>query len=104
MDANCNTRLGAFLKLTRQRIHPNAPNLGSFERLASRRGRVVTQEEVAEAVHVSRQWYASLESGAVRASTRLLARIAETMMLSPEERMMLNRLALPEIFNERSAA
>jgi DNA-binding XRE family transcriptional regulator len=104
MHAQQTAHLGEFLRVLRQRIHPDASRLGEFDRLPSRRGRAVTQEEIAEAVQVSRQWYVSLESGAVRASTRLLARIAETLMLTAEERIMLHRLALPEMFlYEKSA-
>ena len=90
--------LGVFLKSLRLRIDRQADQLGPYRRLPSRRGRVASQEEIAEAVEVSRGWYSLLESGAsIRASTRLLSRIAEALGLSEEERAELFRLAVPEI-------
>lgn len=90
--------LGAFLKAMRQRVDPDLDRLGSYERLPARRGRSVTQEEVAEAVGVSRGWYSLLESGAsMRASTDLLARVADALMLAEDERSDLFRLARPEL-------
>lgn len=91
--------LGAFLKLMRQRIPPDAVRLGANKRLPIRRGRRVTQEEMAEAVGVSRNWYRRLESGAgERPSTKLLARLAEALGLGTEERATFFALALPEIW------
>ena len=90
--------LGVFLKALRLRIDRQADRLGPYRRLPSRRGRIASQEEIAEAVEVSRGWYSLLESGAeIRASTRLLARIAEVLGLSEDERAELFRLAVPEI-------
>ncbi len=67
-------------------------------RQPARRGKVVTQEELAEAIGVSRVWYAMLESGtALKTSPRLLTRLAEVLALSDERRAVLFRLALPEI-------
>src|ERR1700722_2333759 len=78
---------GVFLRSLRKRINRSAEYLGYYRRLPTRRGLRVSQEELAEAANVSRNWYAILESGAkVRASTRLLARIADALMLSAEER------------------
>jgi transcriptional regulator with XRE-family HTH domain len=94
------TALGGFLKSLRLRIDRNAEALGPHRRLPARRGRLPSQEEIAEALEVSRGWYGLLESGAnIRASTRLLARIAETLMLSDEERAELFRLAVPELYS-----
>ena len=53
--------LGAFLKAMRQRIDRDLDRLGDYERLPGRRGRVVSQEELAEAVEVNRGWYGLLE-------------------------------------------
>ncbi len=90
--------LSIFLKSLRLRIDRGADQLGPYKRLPSRRGRPASQEEIAEAVEVSRGWYGLLESGAsIRASPRLLARIAETLMLSEAERAELFRLAIPEV-------
>jgi transcriptional regulator with XRE-family HTH domain len=73
------------------------PALGPWERLPIRHGRPVTQEELAEAVGVSRNWYRQLESGAVRASTKLLDRLAKVFAFTPEERTKLFVLGIPEI-------
>jgi DNA-binding XRE family transcriptional regulator len=90
--------LRAFLKELRQRIRPDACELGAHVRLPSRRGKPVTQEELAEAIGVSRAWYAMLESGAtVRVSTRLLDRLSRALMLTIHERAVLFCLAIPEL-------
>jgi DNA-binding XRE family transcriptional regulator len=90
--------LASFLKMRRQRIPPDAVALGSWERLPVRRGRPVSQEEIAEAVGISRNWYRRLESGdPPRASTKLLNRIAEAFGFTPEERTNLFVLAIPEL-------
>jgi DNA-binding XRE family transcriptional regulator len=90
--------LGTFLKMLRGRIPPDAATLGRYQRLPVRRGRRVTQEEIAELVGVTRGWYRLLESGAsVRASMKLLDRLAQALVLTPDERMMLFTLAIPEM-------
>lgn len=82
----------------RRRIDPDSVMLGTFERPGSRRGRPVTQEEVAEAIGTSRVWYAMLESDAsVRSSAQLLGRIADVLMLDLHERANLFSSAIPEI-------
>ena len=89
---------GAFLKEQRRRIPRDARSLGRYLRLPARRGKVVTQEEFAEAIGVSRVWYAMLESGAaLNASPRLLARLADALDLPDESRNVLFKLALPEL-------
>ncbi len=94
---------GAYLRKLRQRIPPQTATLGSWKRLPIRRGRAVTQEEIAEAVGVSRNWYRRLESGAgVRASMKLLDRLANTMVFTPTERTTLFVLAIPEMGYQRS--
>ena len=61
-------------------------------------GKAVTQEEVAEAVGITRQWYSLLEGNApVRVSPSVLARVADALMMDFAERMALFRLVLPEI-------
>jgi transcriptional regulator with XRE-family HTH domain len=95
---------GAFLKDQRRRIPRDAVALGGYLRLPARLGKFVTQEEVAEAVGVSRVWYAMLESGkAVKTSPRLLGRIAEALHLAPEHREILFDLALPDLSTSFSA-
>jgi transcriptional regulator with XRE-family HTH domain len=88
---------GAFLKEQRRRIPRDASFLGRYARLPARHGKFVTQEELAEAIGVSRVWYAMLESGtALKTSSRLLARLAEALGLSDEGRQVLFKLALPK--------
>jgi transcriptional regulator with XRE-family HTH domain len=91
--------LAAFLKQCRARIHFEARALGPYLRFQTRIGKVVTQEEVAEAVGISRQWYALLESGSrrIRVSPPVLGRIAEALMLNSAERSALFQLAVPEL-------
>jgi transcriptional regulator with XRE-family HTH domain len=91
-------RLGTLLKRCRTRIDLERRSLGSFSRLASRIGKPPSQEEVSEAVGITRQWYAMMETNRpVRVSTRVLARIADVLMMDVSERAALFRLALPEL-------
>lgn len=90
--------LGEHLRMLRERIPATAQMLGPHPRLAVRRGRRVTQEEIAEVVGVSRGWYRRLECGAgARASIKLLARLSDALMLTAGERTALFVLALPEM-------
>jgi transcriptional regulator with XRE-family HTH domain len=90
--------VGAFLKEQRRRIPRDAHSLGRYERPPARHGRVLTQEELAEAIGASRVWYAMLESeAALNTSPRLLARLADVLELSDENRNLLIKLALPEL-------
>ena len=87
--------LAAFLRCSRSEIAPNASHLGNYERLPKRVGKPVTQEEVAEALGVTRTWYGKLETRrAARPSLTLLQRIASTLMLKPSERAQLFNLAI----------
>jgi transcriptional regulator with XRE-family HTH domain len=93
-----NVPLKTFLKKHRLQIDPEAPALGPYARLPSRRGRRVTQEELAECIGISRVWYATLESStAVRTSSALLNRLAAALMVSDPERAALFDLAMPEL-------
>jgi transcriptional regulator with XRE-family HTH domain len=97
-SAEPHSELALFLKFLRQRVDPDACNLGPHARLLSRVGKRVTQGELAEAVGASREWYARLESAAtIRTSTALLDRLANALMVSPEERARLFHLAVPEV-------
>jgi transcriptional regulator with XRE-family HTH domain len=85
--------------MLRRRIPAGSETIGPNKRLPARRGRPITQEEIAEAVGVSRNWYRRLETdGGVRASTKLLARLAEAFVLTPDERGTLFVLAMPEMW------
>jgi DNA-binding XRE family transcriptional regulator len=102
MTAQDTSEFAVFLRTLRQRIPPDAATLGPWSRLPVRRGRRVTQEEVAELVGVSRNWYRRLESGVgVRASTKLLDRLATAFAFTPEERVQLFVLGIPEIRQTR---
>lgn len=90
--------VGPLLRALRIRIDPAAPTLGEFERLSSRRGRAVSQEELAEAVGISRCWYALLESGKpVQPSIVMLSRLARALNATREERVALFELGVPEL-------
>ncbi|HEY2476184.1 MAG TPA: helix-turn-helix transcriptional regulator [Candidatus Cybelea sp.] len=92
------SELASFLKTHRRDIPPDSATLGSWKRLPVRRGRRVTQEEIAEAVGISRNWYRRLESdGAPRASAKLLDRLAKAFQFTPEERTKLFVLGIPEL-------
>jgi len=91
--------LANLLRVCRTRIGHHCTTLGSFSRLPARIGRPVSQEEVAEAAGITRQWYARMESRCQRRfSPRLLARIADVLMLDGSEREVLMRLAMPELY------
>jgi transcriptional regulator with XRE-family HTH domain len=90
--------LGALLKRCRARIAAEKASLGPYLRLPVRVGKVVSQEEVAEAAGISRQWYGLMErDGTLRVSAGVLTRIADVLMMDEVERAALFRLALPEL-------
>jgi transcriptional regulator with XRE-family HTH domain len=91
-------QLNVFLRGHRQRIDPQVRMLGDYDRLPVRRGRPVTQEEMAEAVGVSRVWYSLLESGSTnRTSPKVLERIGGALMLDAADRTRLFHLGMPEL-------
>jgi transcriptional regulator with XRE-family HTH domain len=91
------SELARFLKFLRQRIDPEARHLGVFVRHPCRLGKRITQQEIAEAIGVTREWYALLETApTTRASTALLNRLTDALMVTPEERARLFELAVPE--------
>jgi transcriptional regulator with XRE-family HTH domain len=97
-DAEPRSELALFLRLLRQRIDPDVRDLGPFARHSGRLGKLVTQQELAEAIGVTREWYAALESAAPhRTSTSLIDRLADALMVTAEERARLFRLAVPEL-------
>jgi hypothetical protein len=60
---------------------------------------------MAEVIGVSRVWYAKLESDAgLRASSRLLNRLARALALSDADRETLFKIALPELSSSDSSA
>ena len=95
---NAANEIGPLLKDLRRRIDPAAPALGEHERLNTRRGRAVSQEEVAEAVGVSRGWYAMLERGEpIQPSIFMLSRLARALNATRDERLSLFELGIPEL-------
>jgi transcriptional regulator with XRE-family HTH domain len=91
-------RLSRLLRRCRLRIDAEARLLGAAPRLPRRYGKRVTQEELAEAVGISRQWYAGLELGRdARVSPVILGRLADTLEMSAAERESLFELAIPEL-------
>jgi hypothetical protein len=90
--------LGRFLRERRLRLAPDSRVLGGRPRLSIRVGKLVTQEEAAEHLEISRNWYAQFEGGGqVRFSTSLLARLCDFLLLSSSERKELMGLAMPEL-------
>jgi transcriptional regulator with XRE-family HTH domain len=89
--------MSSLLKGLRRRLDPSVPRVGEHERLSTRRGRAVSQEELAEAIGVSRGWYASLERGTMRPSIPLLRRLAAALGATPDERVKLPLAAIPEL-------
>jgi DNA-binding XRE family transcriptional regulator len=90
--------VSCLLRVLRGRVPPESTTLGPYKRLPVRCGRRVTQEEIAEVVGVTRGWYRLLESGTtVRASMKLLDRLATALTFTPEERIALFTLAIPEL-------
>ncbi len=97
-DEPCEDALHHFVRQRRMRLAPDSRSLGAQPRLPARIGKPVTQEELAEHLGISRQWYARFERGAPAAfSTLILNRLADLLLLSPAERAKLVRLAIPEL-------
>jgi transcriptional regulator with XRE-family HTH domain len=91
-------RLGVILRRCRARLDAERTALGPYLRHAKRIGKAVTQEEVAETVGISREWYTRMERDCpVRVSARVLSRIADALMMEPAERAAFFRLAVPEL-------
>jgi Helix-turn-helix domain len=90
--------LHRFVRERRLRLAPESPVLGDSPRFPTRIGKFVTQEELAEHLGISRQWYARFEGGAPAGfSTQLLSRLSDLLLLSPSERAEFVRLAMPEL-------
>jgi transcriptional regulator with XRE-family HTH domain len=83
--------LGDFLRTHRMRLSPAGLGLASGGR---RRTPGLRREEVAQTCGMSTTWYTWLEQGRdVSPSPRALARLADTLRLTPAERAYLFRLA-----------
>lgn len=91
-------RFGQVLRQLRNDIPWDASSLGDFVRLRNRVGKAVSQDEIAEALGVSRCWYGMLESGKqVRPSIDLLERLCDVFRLDPPQRLALIGLGNPEL-------
>ena len=91
-------RFARVLRDARLAIPPEAVSLGNVLRLPCRVGKAVSQEEVAEAVGISRVWYVRLETGrSVRTSVALLERLANALMLNDTQRAELFPFAAARI-------
>ncbi len=99
IDDTEHARLQSFadlLKQSRLGIPKSAFWIGDFRRLGNRIGKTVTQEELAEAIGVSRTWYGLLEAGyPVHASLSLMDRICRAFMLNEQQSASLLRLGVP---------
>jgi DNA-binding XRE family transcriptional regulator len=93
--------LGAFLKQLRQQVDRHVLTLGPYRRLPDRLGKAVTQEEVAEALEVTRTWYALIEAENARASPALLDRIGTIFALDAHDRLVLFQLGIPGLATSR---
>lgn len=92
------TGLGVFLRRLRAGVDPFAGEIGKRIRLVSRIGKRVTQEEISEALEVSREWYSLIENGgAVHVSPGLLERVAALYGLDDRDRATLYYLGAPGI-------
>lgn len=91
-------RLSELLREARRSISVDTHSLGNTLRFPGRVGKRVTQEEIAEAIGVSRVWYAMLETGQpVRASVALLERICNALGLDEQQRACVFELGIPQI-------
>jgi hypothetical protein len=96
MKARETESFGAILWEHRRRLDPWMTALGDFVRRPERVGKPVTQEELAEAVGVTRVWYAKLERCVeVKASPGLVRRLADVFMLDEAKRIALFQAAIP---------
>jgi len=91
---------GSALREFRTAIPYDATRLGDFVRHPGRVGKAVSQEELAEALDVTRTWYCALErKTAVRPSIALLDRLCSVLALTMTQRLLLIVLAIPELYS-----
>jgi DNA-binding Xre family transcriptional regulator len=100
VDSEGAEALHRFVRERRLRIAPDSRFLGEAPRLPARIGKLVTQEELADHLGISRQWYSRFESGAPAGfSTPLLGRLCDLLLLSASERAEFVRLAMPDLIS-----
>nr|WP_145157127.1 helix-turn-helix transcriptional regulator [Paenibacillus terrae] len=84
--------LGEFLKSRREKLQP--ADVGVSGGYGRRRTPGLRREEVAEIANVSTTWYTWLEQGRdVAASREVMENIARALLLSPDEKLHVMRLA-----------
>lgn len=80
--------LHRFVRERRLRLAPESHFLGASPRLATRIGKPVTQEELAEQLGISRGWYSRFEAGRPAGfSIPLLGRLSDLLLLSAPDRV-----------------
>ena len=90
------------LRCYRLGVPIEARSLGNFARVSKRIGKMVSQEELAEAIGISRNWYSVIEVGRVRPSIELVRRICNALMLDQAKRLELVDLAFPGVAGNAS--
>lgn len=89
------SRFSQRLRHYRLGIPVETKALGDFVRLPNRIGKIVSQEEFAEAIGVSRCWYGFLEIGRVRPSLGLMKPLCDALMLDETKSLQLVDLVFP---------
>jgi transcriptional regulator with XRE-family HTH domain len=98
IDDERHRRFAQLLKEARKSIPVDTVSLGNTPRIPKRIGKHVRQEELAEAIGISRVWYAKLEGAQpIRASLPVLQRVCDVLMLDEDRRSALFQLGLPEL-------
>jgi transcriptional regulator with XRE-family HTH domain len=100
-DQRRRLELRDFLLAARSRLTP--AEVGLPDPARPRRIAGLSQGEVGELLGTSTEWYRWFESGReMRVSERFLEGLAEVLRLSPLDRVMLYRLALPGLYDAHS--
>jgi transcriptional regulator with XRE-family HTH domain len=97
-DPERSRAFGRSLRQRRVAVDPAVRRLGPYPRRPERVGRRVTQEEFAEAIGVSREWYSRLENGTMpRTSADLIQKIALAFELDESERLQLIAFGIDDV-------
>ncbi len=102
IDCEPRESVGSFLRNHRRELPAHSASIGALPRHRDRVGHAITQEEMAEAIGVSRVWYAMIESGAAQASPRLLHRIAVTLGFGPDESSAFYNLVVRQFIDSQT--
>ena len=105
IDDERHHRFAQLLKEARKSIPVDVVSLGDTPRMPKRIGKHVRQEELAEAIGISRVWYAKLEGAQpIRASLPVLQRVCDVLMLDEDRRSALFQLGRPELSSPMAAS